>query len=108
MQVVDFQELPISDLLERQPVPGLVGIRRYRYSKQGKATMHRHNFYTMELILEGKSRQKSVFITAFKLKLPFGFHRKTKGQFLLFFIQRRMLPLRVQRPGRPGSFRLWD
>lgn len=57
MQTVDFQELPISDLLERQPVPGQVGIRRYRYSNQGKAAMHRHNFYTMELILEGKCSQ---------------------------------------------------
>ena len=57
MQAVDFQELPISDLLERQPVPGQVGIRRYRYSSQGKAAMHRHNYYTMELILEGKCSQ---------------------------------------------------
>ena len=57
MQAVDFQELPISDLLERQPVPGQVGIRRYRYSNQGKAAMHRHNYYTMELILEGTCSQ---------------------------------------------------
>mgnify|MGYP003297230449 CR=1 FL=1 len=53
MQTVDFQELPISDLLGWQPVPGQVGIRRYGYPRLGKATTHRHNFYTMELVLEG-------------------------------------------------------
>ena len=57
MQAVDFQELPISDLLERQPVPGQVGIRRYGYSGSGKANMHRHNYYIMELVLTGSCSQ---------------------------------------------------
>ena len=57
MQAVDFQELPISDLLERQPVPGQVGVRRYGYSGSGKANMHRHNYYIMELVLTGSCSQ---------------------------------------------------
>ena len=57
MNDTDFLELPISELLDYWGGARHVGIRRYFYSGEQPASVHRHRFYSMELILRGRCGQ---------------------------------------------------
>lgn len=57
MNDTDFLELPISELLDHWGGARHVGIRRYSYSGQQSASVHRHRFYSIELILRGSCGQ---------------------------------------------------
>lgn len=54
---VDFQELPIFDLLERQPQSRHVRLKTYVYSRNGVGPVHRHLYYGIELVTGGHCTQ---------------------------------------------------